>query len=100
LWHIPFELSGVQHVENVTPFALGLIEPIGVFGAGLFLAFLWFKTESIALVSLAHGALNNWGQYAFKFMKTSGERDFILLALAAVALLAAGAGAWRERGGR
>jgi membrane protease YdiL (CAAX protease family) len=66
---------------------------VGTFGGGLFLAFLWFKTESILLVSLAHGAINNWGQYAFKFMKTSGERDVVLLVLVAIAMLAVGAGA-------
>jgi membrane protease YdiL (CAAX protease family) len=93
LWHVPYALSGILHVENVTPLALALVQPAGTFGAGLFLAFLWFKTESILLVSLAHGALNNWGQYAFKFMKTSGEHDLALLVLVAVAVLAVGAGA-------
>jgi membrane protease YdiL (CAAX protease family) len=93
LWHVPFALSGILHVENVTPFALALVEPVGVFGAGLFLAFLWFKTESVLLVALAHGAFNNWGQYAFKFMKTSGERDFALLGLVVMATLAVGASA-------
>jgi membrane protease YdiL (CAAX protease family) len=93
LWHVPYALSGISHVENVTPFALAIVEPVGTFGAGLFLAFLWFKTESILLVSLAHGAINNWGQYAFKFMKTSGERDLVLLMLVTVAMLVVGAGA-------
>jgi len=93
LWHVPFALSGILHVENVTPFALALVEPVGVFGAGLFLAFLWFKTESVLLVALAHGAFNNWGQYAFKFMKTSGEQDLALLALVVMATLAVGASA-------
>ena len=91
LWHVPYALSGISHVENVTPFALAIVQPVGTFGAGLFLAFLWFKTESILLVSLAHGAMNNWGQYAFKFMKTSSERDLVLLVLVAVAMLAVGA---------
>lgn len=98
LWHVPYALSGISHAENVTPFALAIVEPIGTFGAGLFLAFLWFKTESILLVSLAHGALNNWGQYAFKFMKTSGERDLVLLAMVTMAMLAVGPAHWRERG--
>jgi membrane protease YdiL (CAAX protease family) len=93
LWHIPFAVSGVQHVENVSPLALALVSPVGQFGAGLFLAFLWLKTSSIPLVSLAHGALNNWGQYAFKFMRTSGERDLALFALVNVAILAVGVGA-------
>jgi membrane protease YdiL (CAAX protease family) len=94
LWHVPYALSGISHVENVTPFALAIVQPVGTFGVGLFLAFLWFKTESILLVSLAHGAINNWGQYAFKFMKTSGEWDLVLLVLVAVAMLAVGAGAF------
>ena len=100
LWHVPFALSGILHVENVTPFALALVEPVGVFGAGLFLAFLWFKTESVLLVALAHGAFNNWGQYAFKFMRISGERDLTLLVLVAVAVLAAGALAIASTGRR
>lgn len=93
LWHIPFAVSGVQHVENVSPLALAIVSPVGQFGAGLFLAFLWLKTDSILLLSLAHGALNNWGQYAFKFMSTRGESDLALFALVNVALLAVGAGA-------
>jgi membrane protease YdiL (CAAX protease family) len=93
LWHIPYGLAGILHVENVTPVALALLAPVGTFGVGLFLAFLWFKTGSLPLVSLAHGAFNNWGQYAFKFMKTSGERDLTLLVLVALAVLAVGAGA-------
>jgi membrane protease YdiL (CAAX protease family) len=93
LWHVPYALSGILHVDNVSPAALTLVHPLGTFGAGLFLAFLWFKTESLLLVSLAHGAFNNWGQYAFKFMKTSGERDLTLLVLVAVAVLAVGVGA-------
>jgi membrane protease YdiL (CAAX protease family) len=100
LWHVPFALSGILYVENVRPFALALVQPVGVFGAGLFLAFLWFKTESILLVSLAHGAFNNWGQYAFKFMKTSGERDLTLLVLVAIAVLAVGAWATTASTGR
>jgi membrane protease YdiL (CAAX protease family) len=93
LWHIPFAISGVQHVEHVSPLAWALLSPVGHFGAGLFLAFLWLKTGSLLLVSLAHGALNNWGQYAFKFMSTSGERDLALLVLVNAAILAVGVGA-------
>ncbi len=91
LWHIPFALSGVQHVEHVSPLALAIVSPVGQFGAALFLAFLWLKTDSILLLSLAHGALNNWGQYAFKFMTTRGEQDLALFALVNAALLAVGA---------
>jgi len=100
LWHIPYALSGVLHVDNVSPLALALVHPLGTFGAGLFLAFLWFKTGSLVLVSLAHGAFNNWGQYAFKFMKTSGEHDLTLLALVAAAVFAVGVGALARIGSR
>ena len=93
LWHIPYALSGILHVENISPLELAVVHSLGTFGAGLLLAFLWFKTESLLLVSVAHGAFNNWGQYAFKFMKTSGEHDLLLLVLVAMAGLAVGAGA-------
>ena len=93
LWHIPFALSGLQHVEHLSPLALALVSPVGQFGAALFLAFLWLKTGSIALVSLSHGALNNWGQYAFKFINTAGPHDLELFALVNLALLAVGLGA-------
>ena len=93
LWHIPYALSGILHVENISPLELAVVHALGTFGAGLFLAFLWFKTESLLLVSVAHGAFNNWGQYAFKFMKTDGEHDLVLLVLVAMAGLAVGAGA-------
>ena len=42
--------------------------PIGVVGAGLVIGWLWVRTESIWIVAMAHGALNNWGQYAFQYM--------------------------------
>jgi membrane protease YdiL (CAAX protease family) len=93
LWHVPFAVSGVQHVQNLSPLALALVSPLGQFGAALFLAFLWLKTGSIALVSLSHGALNNWGQYAFKFINTAGPHDLELFALVNLALLAVGIGA-------
>jgi hypothetical protein len=48
---------------------LALTVPVGIFAAGLVIDWLWLKTESIRIVSLAHGALNNWGQYAFKYMQ-------------------------------
>ena len=93
LWHMPFSLSGALHVENVSRLQLAVIHPMGTFGAGLFLAFLWFRTGSLPLVSLAHGAFNDWGQYAFKFMNVSPRHDVTLLVLVALAALAVGAGA-------
>ena len=41
---------------------------MGIVASGLIIGWLWLRTESIWIVSIAHGALNNWGQYAFKYM--------------------------------
>jgi len=69
LWHIPFALSGIQHIEGVSPLALAAGIPIGVAVTGLIIGWLFARTDSIWIAALAHGALNNWGQYAFKYMK-------------------------------
>ena len=69
LWHVPFALSGIQHIEGVSPLQLAAGIPIGVAIAGLIIGWLFVRTESIWIAALAHGALNNWGQYAFKYMK-------------------------------
>jgi len=45
----------------------------------LVIGWLWLKTESIWIVSLAHGALNNWGQYAFKYMQFVQAPDLIVV---------------------
>jgi hypothetical protein len=43
------------------------------------------------MVALAHGALNNWGQYAFKFMAGPGQlHEGTVLAAGGLALLAVG----------
>jgi membrane protease YdiL (CAAX protease family) len=81
LWHVPFQLSGVQHIDGVSPVRLASTLPIGIMIAGLILGWLWLRTESVWLVSIAHGALNNWGQYAFKYMKDSGSVGTQSLAL-------------------
>ena len=90
-WHIPFQLSGVQHVDGVSPVVLALTLPLGTFGAGLVIGWLWLKTESIWIVSLAHGSLNNWGQYAFKYMQLVQAPDLIVGSAGALAVLALGA---------
>lgn len=71
LWHVPFQLSGIQHIDGISPTRLALTLPIGIAAAGLIIGWLWLRTESIWIVSLAHGALNSWGQYALKYMKES-----------------------------
>jgi uncharacterized protein len=80
LWHVPFVLSGITHLANVPIRSAAFILPLGDLGAGMVFGWLWTRTGSIWIVSIAHGALNNWGQYAFKFMQDqasfSTERAF------------------------
>jgi membrane protease YdiL (CAAX protease family) len=102
LWHVPFELSGVLHISGVPPVKLALTIPFGTTAAGLILGWLWLRTESIWLVAIAHGALNNWGQYAFKYMNESvtPDTDLLVLSAGSLALLIVGAFLlWSEVGG-
>ena len=91
-WHVPFQLSGIQHIDGMSPVRLALTLPFGIMIMGLVIGWLWLRTESIWIVSLAHGALNAWGQYAFKYMKdsVSPRSDAAAGAAALVALLAVG----------
>jgi CAAX protease family protein len=90
-WHTPYALSGIHHLDGVPALLTALILPIGVAGAGLVIGWLWMRTESIWMVALAHGALNNWGQYAFKFMEGPGGIDgALVLGAGGMALLAVG----------
>jgi uncharacterized protein len=92
IWHVPFQLSGIQHIEGVSPATLAVSIPFGIVVTGLILGWLWFRTESIWLVAIAHGASNNWGQYAFKYMQDSGrpDRDISALNIGCLALLVVG----------
>ena len=59
--------------------------------AGLVIGWLWLRSESMWLVMLAHGALNNWGQYAFKYMQDFVAADpAVVLGVGNVGLLLAG----------
>jgi membrane protease YdiL (CAAX protease family) len=82
LWHVPFGLSGIHHIEGMSPWRVALLIPFGTVAAGLVIGWLWVRTESIWIVAIAHGALNNWGQYAFKFMEdfTTPEESLVLVA--------------------
>ena len=71
LWHLPFILSGILYLKAVPVYLISVTNPFGIFGAGLVISWFWTKTKSIWIVSIAHGALNNWGQYAFKYMQDS-----------------------------
>jgi membrane protease YdiL (CAAX protease family) len=44
LWHVPFELSGILHIEGVSPIMLALAVPPGTMAAGLILGWLWLRT--------------------------------------------------------
>ncbi len=92
LWHVPFQLSGIQHIDGVSPTTLALTLPLGTLAVGLILGWLWLRTESIWLVAIAHGSSNNWGQYAFKYLEESGtpDKDIVVLCMGSLALLATG----------
>ena len=91
LWHVPLGLSGIQHVDGMSPTQLAIEIPVGVAATGLIIGWLWVRTESIWIVALAHGALNNWGQYALKYMKDFTVPDpAALLAYGFVGLYGAG----------
>ena len=70
LWHVPYQLSGIQHIDGVSPLTVAVTMPFSITVAGLIMGWFWLRTESIWLVSIAHGSLNTWGQYAFKYMKS------------------------------
>jgi membrane protease YdiL (CAAX protease family) len=90
VWHMPFGLSGIQHIDGVSPVALALTLPCGIFAAGLVIGWLWLKTESIWIVSLAHGALNSWGQYALKYMQFVRAPDSVVGGAGVLAILILG----------
>jgi membrane protease YdiL (CAAX protease family) len=99
LWHVPFQLSGIQHIEGVSPVQLALTLPFGIIVSGLIIGWLWLRTESIWLVAIAHGALNSWGQYALKYMRdfSSLETDAAAGRAGSLALFIVGALLlWRE----
>lgn len=89
-WHVPFELSGIQHIEGVSPAQLALTLPFGIFATGLVIGWLWVRTESIWIVTLAHGALNSWSQYAFKYMQFVRAPDAVVGAAGSLAVLVLG----------
>ena len=93
-WHTPFALGGIHDLPGIPILLVVLTLPIATIGAGLVIGWLWVRTESIWMVALAHGALNNWGQYAFKFMQDGGPggqpRDMAILASGGLALLIVG----------
>lgn len=95
LWHVPFVFGSIQHIEGVPPPIMLVLYPLGLLGAGCVLGWLWLRCGSIWIVCLGHGALNNWGQFAFKYMtdstKTTGiNENIVLLATVNLTLLVVG----------
>ena len=93
-WHTPFAISGIHYLPGIPALLIVLTLPILTLGAGFVIGWLWVRTESIWMVALAHGALNNWGQHAFKFMGDEGAggepRDMLVLAVGGMAVLGVG----------
>lgn len=93
-WHTPFALSGIHYLPGIPVQLLVVTLPILTIGAGLVIGWLWVRTQSIWIVALAHGALNNWGQFAFKFMDDGGPGgqpgDMLILAAGGLAVVAVG----------
>ena len=91
LWHVPYALAGIQHLNGVPLVWTALVVHVGVLGSGLVLGWFWMKTESLWIVAIAHGALNNWGQYAFKFVAGPGQTsDAVVLSSGSLALVTLG----------
>ncbi|MSO22871.1 MAG: CPBP family intramembrane metalloprotease [Acidobacteria bacterium] len=89
VWHLPYAISGLHHIAGVPLYALLVIMPVGHFWLGLFLGWLYQRTSSIWLAAIAHGAGNNWNQFAFKFM--DGDEAKLQLAIGnSIALLTLG----------
>ncbi len=91
LWHVPFVFAGILKMDGVSMLTTAVISPFGTFVAGLIIGWFWLRTKSIWIVSIAHGALNNWGQYAFKFLNdfTVADAAIVLLSGSLVLLLIA-----------
>jgi membrane protease YdiL (CAAX protease family) len=91
LWHVPYVLSGILQVDGVSVMPSGALQVLGTTAAGLVIGWLWVRTGSIWIVALAHGALNNWGQYAFKYMQDFAVADpALVLGAGDAALLVVG----------
>lgn len=80
-WHVPLALGGIQSAEGLSNVILAVLQPLGHSGYGLMLGFLWERARSIWIVTLAHGAGNNWANLPFRFMEDEGNgvRDLVIL---------------------
>jgi membrane protease YdiL (CAAX protease family) len=46
LWHTPYALSGIHHLDGIPVALTAVVLPIGTVGAGLVIGWLWLRTES------------------------------------------------------
>jgi membrane protease YdiL (CAAX protease family) len=78
-WHIPYVLGGIHQIQGVSMITVVIVYPLGTIGAGIIISWIWLRTQSIWLICLTHGALNNWGQYAFKYMDDSAGEQYLFM---------------------
>lgn len=81
LWHTPYVLGDIHEIHGVAKLTVIVLYPLGITGAGIIISWIWLRTQSIWLICLAHGALNNWGQYAFKYMDDSAGEKYLFSAV-------------------
>jgi len=88
-WHLGFQLSGL-HYPQYPVWARVLGGAVSLWGAGMFFGWLFSRTGSIWVVALAHGATNNWSQFALRFVELDSRHDLELLFVLAFAMLLVG----------
>ena len=90
-WHIPYAFSGIHYIPGVSTWQMATLMPMGIFGLGIFLGYLYLKTGSVWVVALAHGATNNWGQFIFRwFVEGDDKANLVLIRSENVGLLLLG----------
>jgi uncharacterized protein len=90
-WHIPYAFSGIHYISGVSIWQMATLMPMGIFGLGIFLGYLYLKTGSVWVVALAHGATNNWGQFIFRWFIEGDDRfNLVLIVSENVGLLLLG----------
>lgn len=87
---MPFALAGTQDVEGMSGVTLALVAPLGHFGYGLLLGWLWHRSNNIWIVALAHGFGNNWGNLPFRFIEGLEGHEVSALLIRAAFQIAAG----------
>jgi membrane protease YdiL (CAAX protease family) len=92
-WHLGFQLSGL-HYPQYPVWARVVGGTVSLWGAGLFFGWLFSRTGSVWVVALAHAAMNNWSQFALRFVALDAEHELKLLFILAAALVLMGISCW------